>query len=133
MATTSPNFGFPMNDDDQERFIDWRKKVNTGEESAVYMIDKEIAKKNDKIKVMAGELKPDGWDPETKTQTLTFDGLTEDSNGEIGIALGATTEQREFARKAKFAVAGQSENQLTIMADGQIPTVSVPVVLAIFN
>lgn len=89
--------------------------------------------------------------PKAKTEnvTLTSDGWTGEgpytqgvyivyplqswTKGFIGIAQTATAEQREAARNALLSVTGQSGGALTITADGEKPTVSIPLTLTILG
>ena len=59
--------------------------------------------------------------------------LGTDQNGNISVAQNATIEQRDAARMAMLSVIGQSEGQLTIAADGEMPDVDIPVVVILLG
>ena len=67
------------------------------------------------------------------TQSVTVSGLTANTNGSIGLAASATAAQREAAREAMLAVTAQGTNSITVTADGDKPTVSLPVVVTILG
>ena len=67
------------------------------------------------------------------TQTLAVEGLGADQNGNISVAQNATIEQRDAARMAMLSVIGQSEGQLIISADGEMPEVDIPVVVILLG
>ena len=67
------------------------------------------------------------------TQTITVSGVTASNNGVIGIAQSATAAQREAARAAQLSVTAQSENSITVTADGQKPTVEIPVTVILLG
>ena len=64
---------------------------------------------------------------------MAVEGLGADQNGNISVAQNATIEQRDAARMAMLSVIGQSEGQLTIAADGEMPDVDIPVVVILLG
>lgn len=74
-----------------------------------------------------------GWSGSSApfTQTISVPGLLSDSNGTIGVAQSATQAQREAARSAMIGVSGQAAGALTLVADGDKPTVNIPSVVVI--
>lgn len=67
------------------------------------------------------------------TQTLTTtNSLVNNQNGVIDLAQSATAEQREAERNALLHITGQTLNTITITADGEKPSVDIPIVLTLF-
>lgn len=58
-------------------------------------------------------------------QTITINGLTEESNGVIGIASNATDEQTEAANLAKLKIESQVGDKLTISVLGKVPVCDI--------
>lgn len=67
------------------------------------------------------------------TQALAVTGLGAAQNGDIGLTSSATAEQREAARNAMLSVTAQAAGTLTITADGDKPTVAIPVVVMLLG
>lgn len=67
------------------------------------------------------------------TQTRVVAGLTEDSNAIVGLAQTATAEQREAARDAMLSVIGQTGSSIIVTADGEKPTVNIPIVVTLLG
>lgn len=65
----------------------------------------------------------------SSSQTVTITGLTATSNGIIGISSTATSTQRDAARKAVLSPTAQSTNSITITADGNVPSVDIPITM----
>ena len=61
------------------------------------------------------------------TQTVTVSGMTATKNAIVGLNISATLAQREAARNAIFNVMDQTTNQITITADGEKPTITIPI------
>ena len=61
------------------------------------------------------------------TQNVTISGMTSTKNATVGLASTATAAQREAARNAIFNVTNQTANQITITADGEKPTITIPI------
>lgn len=60
-------------------------------------------------------------------------GLTADQNGIVFISPTATREQRDSARAAELFVKGQTDSLLYIGADGEVPTIDIPVSVVLFG
>ena len=60
------------------------------------------------------------------TQTVAVTGLLADSFGEIGLTQGATDAQRAAARAALLSIQSQTDGAVTLIADGDKPTVDLP-------
>lgn len=68
------------------------------------------------------------------TQTLSIADIRDDrTNGDIGLSQSATAAQREVARDAMLCITGQSAGTLTIAADGDKPTIDIPVTVTILG
>lgn len=69
-----------------------------------------------------------GWTGEAApyTQTVAVAGLLADSFGEIGLTQGATDAQRAAARAALLSIQSQTDGAVTLIADGDKPTVDLP-------
>jgi hypothetical protein len=82
------------------------------------------------VEVLA-TLSADGWnDTAPYTQTVTINGMEADTNGMVRVNYQtATAEQRNVARKAMLCLTEQGENTITITADGELPTVNIPIVV----
>lgn len=92
----------------------------------------EVARENlgaaAKSTAIAATLTAAGWAGSGPfTQTLSVTGLAADGNGSIGLAQTATAAQREAARDAMLSVTAQAAGTLTVTADGDKPTVDIPV------
>ncbi len=61
------------------------------------------------------------------TQNVTISGMTASANATVGLASTATQVQREAARSAILSVTSQTTNQITITADGDKPTITIPI------
>lgn len=70
---------------------------------------------------------------EPYTQTIQVDGLTSASNGTISISNSANAEQRNAARAALLAIQAQNDGELVIVADGELPTIDIPVTVVIIG
>lgn len=68
-----------------------------------------------------------------KTYTLSVSGLTATQDGVIGISKTATQTQADAARDAFIRISGQAAGSITLTADGDVPTVDIPVDLILFT
>jgi len=73
----------------------------------------------------------DGWI--SGKQTITVDGITEDTNGIVGIAQDISSYENEAAKKADLYVYGQGNGTLTIGSFGNVPTCDIPIVIILFR
>ena len=72
-----------------------------------------------------------GW--VSNNQTLTIDGLTEESNGVIGVVHDITSDEMEAVKSAELYVRDQGFGTLTIAAFGDAPTCDIPVVVILMD
>lgn len=63
------------------------------------------------------------------TQTVTVTGLAAGAKGTVGLSDSATQAQREAARDAILSKTAQAANSVTITADGDKPTINIPIVI----
>lgn len=74
-----------------------------------------------------------GTGPYTQSIAVTGVSITPDTNGIIGLEQKATAEQRAVARDAMLSITSQSAYALTITADGEKPTLDIPVTVTIID
>lgn len=131
----TPNYGLYLEDDASTRFQEWREKINGTENSNMVKIDTALGTMAQKSGKVVGTLLASAWSgiDSPFTQTLAVEGLVADQNGNISVAQNATIEQRDAARMAMLSVIGQSEGQLIISADGEMPEVDIPVVVILLG
>ncbi len=67
------------------------------------------------------------------SQTLTALGVTASNNISVGLASTATQEQREAAYEAQLFASGQDTDEITVLADGDKPTVDIPITVFIWG
>lgn len=123
------NYGLYLTDSAKERFRDWREKMCGKEGSNMQKIDAALGGKADKSSGMTAVLLASGWTGVEAPffQELLVEGLSAEQNGVIGVAHSATPEQREMAREALLSVSGQADGKLTVVADGELPELDIPV------
>lgn len=77
-------------------------------------------------------LSASSWDSSSglPKQKIMSWGITSDTHGIVRVNYqGTTLEQREAARKALLCLTDQGENFIEITADGELPTVDIPIVI----
>jgi hypothetical protein len=129
------NYGLYLTNDSSERFLDWREKMNGTEDSNMMKIDAALGTKaNNSVPVYA-TLLASAWVgvDAPYTQELAVEGLSETQNGTISVAHTATADQREVAREAMLSVIGQADGKLTIVADGEMPELDIPVYIILLG
>ena len=72
-----------------------------------------------------------GW--VNREQTISVAGLTENTNGVIGITHDITDEQLEACGNAGLYVCGQGNGYLTIALNGNTPPCDIPVVVILLG
>ena len=85
---------------------------------------------NKSIQVLA-TLSASAWSGET--QTLSVPDVKITSNGIVGLSITCTKEQRKQARSACLSIIEQRDGTITIVADGVIPTVDIPLSITILE
>ena len=131
----TPNYGLYLEDDASTKFQAWREKINGSDNSNMVKIDTALGTMAKKSGNLTATLLSSAWSgiDSPFTQTISLEGLGSEQNGFISVAQNATIEQRDAARMAKFAVIGQSEGELTIAADGEMPDLDIPVVVILLG
>ena len=83
-------------------------------------------------KTMTGTLLSSGWTLSNNvyTQALTFNGITSDTVGVVGLSLNITDAAREQASLVSLKLKSQGTNTLTFEATDE-PTENIPVILNI--
>lgn len=135
MAQTT-NYNLHLVDDiTTERFLDWLDyEAGTGESNMV-IIDRVLGSMAQKSAPINVTLLASGWTGVDAPyyQTIAVTGLSATQTAQIGLANGATAEQREVAREAMLEVYQQSEGSITIVADGELPEVDIPATVILFG
>ena len=85
---------------------------------------------NKSIQVLA-TLSASAWSGET--QTLSIPEIKVASNGIVGLSVTCTKEQRKQARSACLSIIEQRDGTMTIVADGTVPTVDIPLSITILE
>lgn len=134
MANTA-NYGLYLTESSSESFLSWRNKINGREDSNMVKIDTILGSKADSSTAISTVLLASGWAEKESCyeQTITIDGISLDTNGIISISQGASDDERAAARSAMIVVAGQGDKSLTVVADGVVPQVDIPVSIIIIN
>lgn len=75
-----------------------------------------------------------GWQNQNGAfiQTLAVPGITSLTNGELSLSHLASAEQRAQARGAQLAIINQQAGNITIVVDGEVPTIDIPVIVTVF-
>lgn len=74
-----------------------------------------------------------GWSGSPLTNTVTVTGLPAGVSGFVGLSDDATETQRTDARNANLSPIDQGEGSVTLVADGQAPTVDLPILIYYFE
>ena len=85
---------------------------------------------NKSIQVLA-TLSASAWSGET--QTISVPDVKITSNGIVGLSITCTKEQRKQARSACLSIIEQRDGTITIVADGVVPTVNIPLSITILE
>lgn len=88
-----------------------------------------VDSKAEASKSVTATLTADGWTDNSQTVSVT--GMTDDANGDIGLAMAATSEQVEAAASAMLLCTASGSGTVTITAFGTVPTVDIPIQVTI--
>jgi len=135
MNEVTTNYGLYVTDDLTEKFADWRDRMGGTQDSNMVKIDRALGEKADHSRVVEAVLLASAWTETDASfmQELSVEGLLEDTNGVIGMAQDASVEVREVVRNAMLAVAEQKDGVLTVVADGALPEMDIPVCIILFG
>lgn len=133
--SVTPNIGLYLEDDATTKFKTWREKMNGSNDSNMVKIDTAVGGKAEKSTQIIGTLLASAWSgvDAPYTQEVTVTGLGATQNGSIAVAQSATFEQRQMAREAMLALAGQSAGRLIVVADGEMPDIDIPFVVTLLG
>lgn len=128
MATTK-NFGLTMPDDGKEYFEDWWKNMSLGDTSNMEKIDQILGGMAATSETLHITLLATAWLGEAApfTQVVGIESLEEEQNGVATMSPTATEGERACMRDALLSVSGQSNGSLVFLADGEKPTVDLPI------
>lgn len=129
MARTVNYLLYVTESTDNPKFCDLRNELCANENSNMTIIDAVLAGKAEQSAAVEAILYAASWAGAAApyTQTISIEGLTSTQNGEIAVSMGATSTQRDIARRALLSVTGQGTGVLTISADGELPITDIPV------
>lgn len=83
------------------------------------------------VKVIDITLLDSAWD--NNTQTVVVEGITETSNGIVGLAQNIDTDELEAVKAAGLTLIAQNEDSLTFSASGDVPTCNISIVLVLYS
>ncbi len=133
MAET-PNLKLYLESNPSTKFKAWREKMNGENDSNMSKIDRAFGTKADVSRPVSATLLASGWSDTTPPQqTIAVPGMSDEQNGTISVAQTATAEQRNAARNGMFFITAQSNQELTIVADGEKPKIDVPVTVILLG
>lgn len=120
-----------LTEDSSERFEDWFNHINGPKDSNMLKIDAALWEKAEKSISVDAILLASAWAGVEApfTQVLLVEGLGANQNGRIGLSHSATAEQRGAAREALLAITDQGDGSLTVVADGEMPELDLPVTI----
>lgn len=98
-----------------------------------FYVDAVTANGNERIRINPGDrcedcvLAASGW--QSNSQTVSVPGLKANHNGIAGLSQTIQYDVYQAAKMASLRVTGQVDGNLTITADGTVPTVDIPIVV----
>lgn len=129
------NYKLHLCDDDTKKFKEWREEMSGTNDSNMQKIDIALSQKANSSISIEAVLKADSWRGFTSpfTQVLEIDGLSANHNGSLAVSHSATIEQRDAVREALLVITKQEDGKLTVSADGELPSVDIPVFIILFG
>ena len=116
----------PMTVNDVDKVL----TVALSEDNKPYAYWKELSgSESGKMTSITGTAFASSWDGSPSTNTVSVPDLPANVSGFIGLSNNATEEQRIAARNAILFPINQGEGTVTIVADGQTPTVDLPIMV----
>ena len=142
MPTTTPNIGLHVTPDTDivKNVLTWRGEI-AGDEptSNMMIIDAEINNLKDnkaaKSIAVSGTLYANAWIGADSpfTQEILISGLTQNHNGFMSLSHDATAAQRDVARESMLTITGQTDGKLIVSADGELPSLDIPVTVILLG
>lgn len=142
MPTTTPNIGLHVTPDTDtvKNVLTWRGEI-AGDEptSNMMIIDTEINNLQDnkaaKSIAVSGTLHANAWIGADSpfTQEILISGLTQNHNGFMSLSYSATAAQRDVARESMLTITGQTDGKLIVSADGELPSLDIPVTVILLG
>lgn len=136
----TPNYNLYLTEDSSdEKFIEWRKKINgegdSSNESNMEIIDRVLGEKADNSTSVETYLRAISWAGTNAPYLyqLSVSGLGPDQNGFIALSKSATDEQRQAAADALLIVGGQAADTLTVLCKGEKPAIDIPVCVVLIG
>lgn len=125
------NYNLFVTDDNAMRFLDWREKINGTIDSNMVKIDNALSKKAELSKAINATLPMSGWTDGSApySQVLIISGLKASQNGIISVSQNITSQQMEVVCAAGLNISSQSDGTITIVANGDRPTMDIPVTI----
>lgn len=98
-------------------------------------VDTILSGKAEVSEIKAVTLTSTNWIGESApyTQTLTVEGITASCNGLVSLGQDVSLEVREATRDAMLSILNQDENSITIVADGDKPSIDIPITVVIVH
>lgn len=134
MAKTE-NFELKMPDDGSQYFGEFWKELSDSSGSNMTEIDKLLGEMAIQSQSLSAVLESAQWigAKAPYTQTVLIEDLLYTHNGTIALSQEATEEERTEVRKAMLSVVGQANGSLVIAADGEVPTIDLPVTVMLLG
>lgn len=114
----------PMTADDVGKVL----TVSLSEDNQPYAHWAEAAE-GGKVTSVTGIAYSSDWIGSPPTNTISMPNLPADVSGFIGLSESATEEQRQEARNAILFPVSQGEGTVTIVSDGQQPSINLPIMV----
>lgn len=92
----------------------WMSLSSSGGSDAVYAI-----------------LSASGW--VDRQQSISVSGLGANQNGIMGVTQDVSAQEMDAACNGQLFVCGQADGQVTVVANGDVPTCDIPVVIILFS
>lgn len=134
MAKTE-NFELKMPDDGSQYFDQFWQELSDSGGSNMTEIDRLLEERAVQSKAVSLTLNANGWSggEAPYTQTLFVENLLSTHNGTIALSQEATEVERAEVRKAMLSVVGQANGSLVIAADGEAPTINLPITVMLLG
>ncbi len=127
------HYNLSVTDNEETRVALWVQSMAGTQNSNMQIIDTVLSGKAEQSFLVEATLFADEWAEAENcfVQSLLVDGLTEKHNGNIGLSHNATSDIRSIAVSAAISVIGQQNGVLVVAADGEKPSVDIPVIVVV--